>query len=873
VLAIVLFHLGAGVAGVEAYIESVPLPGVSPVPQASVLYYRDGRTILARVGVTDHSDVSLSEVPVLVRQAVLAAEDRDFYSHGGVSPRGVVRALVADVGGDTQGASTITQQYARNAFLTQKVSIDRKAKEFALAVKLERQYSKDEILARYLNIVYFGRGAYGIAAAAHAYFGVSPGQLTLAQGAVLAAVIKNPGSLDPAVGAADATFRWRWIISAMRAAGWIDQTTAAATQYPAVLARSAATDGIAGPNGLIVDQVERELAAHGVTSQMLHTAGLSVVTTIDPDEQAAALKLARDLLRAQPTGLRAALVAVDPASGGVRAYYGGDHGSGYFDDAAAPRPPASTFKPVALAAGLQSGISYLSHWDGSSPRIFPDRNGVPLANHDDLQCPSCTLQDAMVQSLNTPFYALTEQIGPATVRTMATDLGVPPVYGAGPSLVDTKGDPRPGQTRADIAIGRYPVAPADMATVYATFAANGIRSTRYFVESAAVAHTPLFTAKPDRRKVLAPRIAGDVTTVLRAVVDRNGFTPGRVAAGKTGSQQWANTRDSQDAWMVGYTPQLATAVWIGRAVPGPIRDSANNPINGETLPAQLWRSFLQAALRGQPERPFPAPAHVGRTDAGDAGRLRNPDQVKNGRAPQGIQPVVHTAHQGRYLALTFDDGPSEYTPQVLDVLARYHIKATFCVVADNVAQYPAVIGRMVEEGHALCNHSTHHDDLGRATQLQIADDVAATDAAIAAASARATVTYFRAPYGDWGKSARVGADLGHTPLGWLVDPQDWARPGTDQIVASVQSQLTDRAVVLLHDGGGDRQQTVEALNDLIPRLLAQGWTFDRPEITVRPHRPDPTPSPSAAADPRTSATPTPSSGKPAPKLGGPSANP
>jgi peptidoglycan/xylan/chitin deacetylase (PgdA/CDA1 family) len=347
-----------------------------------------------------------------------------------------------------------------------------------------------------------------------------------------------------------------------------------------------------------------------------------------------------------------------------------------------------------------------------------------------------------------------------------------------------------------------------------------------------------------------------VTTVLRAVVDRNGLTPGQTAAGKTGSQQWANTKDSQDAWMVGYTPQLATAVWIGRAVPGPIRDSANHPINGETLPAQLWKSFLQSVLRGAPGSPFPAPAHVGRTDVGDAGRLRNPDHVSNARVAQGVQPVVHTAHQGRSLALTFDDGPSEYTPQVLDILAKYHIKATFCVVGDNVAEHPATMRRIVGEGHTLCNHSTHHDDLGGANQQQIAADIATTDTAITAACPGATITYFRAPYGDWGKSAKIAADLGHTPLGWLVDPEDWARPGTNQIITAVLGQLRNRAVVLLHFGGGDRQQTVDALNVLIPRLLAQGWTFDRPEITVHTRVPDPAPSPpTAAAGSRTSPSP------------------
>jgi membrane peptidoglycan carboxypeptidase len=476
-IVIALFNCGAGAAAVEASIESVPLPSEPSEPQASTLYYRDGRTILARVGTTDHSDVPLSAVPTAVRWAVLAAEDRDFYGHGGVSVRGVLRAVVADAGGGRQGASTITQQYARNAFLTQDVSFERKAKEFALAVQLERQHTKDEILERYLNTIYYGRGAYGIAAAAHAYFGITPDRLTAGQGAVLAAVIKDPYNFDPANDAGAARKRWDWIVKAARELGRLDEVP----QYPAV-ASPAAKDP--GPNGLIIDRVERELAAHGVTAQELHTRGLSIVTTLDAAAQGAAVTQVAARLRGQPKGLRAALVAVDPRTGGVRAYYGGDQGRGYFDDASAPHPAAATFKPIVLAAALRNGIGYLSRWDGSSPRTFAGRLGVPLKNPGGLQCPSCTLEKSMVQSLNTPFYAVTEEIGADAVRAMAHDLGIAKKYAGMPTLVDAKGDPMPGKTRSDISIGRYPVTPGDLATVYATFAAGGVRRDRYFVETA-----------------------------------------------------------------------------------------------------------------------------------------------------------------------------------------------------------------------------------------------------------------------------------------------------------------------------------------------------------------------------------------------------
>ncbi|WIM98731.1 transglycosylase domain-containing protein [Actinoplanes oblitus] len=830
VAAVLMFWSAAGAGAAEAYIESVPVPGAAPQPQASVLYYRDGKTILARVGATDHNDVPLSAISPALRQAVLLAEDRDFYDHAGVSLRGVARAMVADVSGKRQGASTITQQYARNAFLSQRVTVDRKMQELALAVNLERQYGKDEILARYLNTIYYGRGAYGIAAAANAYFGVTPDRLDFAQSAVLAAVIKDPWTYDPDHDATAARRRWNWIFATARDAGLIDPAT---VTYPDIRPAGSA---IGGPLGLVVDQVERELAGHGISSRQLHTQGLRVVTTLEQAAERAAVDSVRAHLHGQPAGLRAALVALDPATGGVRAYYGGEHGSGYFDNASAPHPAASTFKAIVLAAALGRGIAYQSRWDGSSPRLFPDR-GVPLRNHDNLQCAECTLQHAMVDSLNTPFYAVTAQIGPNRVRDMAVRLGIPEKYDGRKSMVDVKGDPAPGKTRGDIALGRYPVVPGDLATVYATLAGNGVRHQRHFVESVTGADGSGYTTPDTPATVLDPKIAADVTTVLTSVVKEHGITPGRPAAGKTGTQQYRDTLDNQDAWMAGYTPELASVVWIGKAKPGPLRDARNKRIEGDTMPSYLWRDFTRSALRGTPVSALPRPAHVGRTDAGDFGKTghdeKNPDSVTTlHAAAAGYQPVVRTEHAGKRLALTFDDGPAEDTPAVLDLLAQYHVKATFCVVGENATWYPQLVRRIVADGHRLCNHSMHHDDLGILSEAKSRADIAEADAAIAEAVPGATVTYYRAPYGDFGPSAKAGGKAGHTPLGWVVDPDDWLLPGADVIAARIKQQLTPRAVVLVHDGGGDRKQTVAALRKLIPQLLADGWTFDQPETTV-----------------------------------------
>jgi membrane peptidoglycan carboxypeptidase len=852
ILAVALLFAGASAGTAEAYVDSVPFPAAHTEPQASVLYYRDGTTVLARVGTTDHSDVPLASVPEPVREAVLAAEDRDFYDHGGVSVRGVLRAAVSDLSGGREGASTITQQYVRNAYLTQDFSVERKAREAALSIKLERRLGKDQILERYLNSIYFGRGAYGIAAAAHAYFGVTVDRLTAAQGAVLAGAVKDPYLYDPANDAVAARQRWDWIVAAERGLGRLRGTVA----YPAV---AEPRSSVAGPMGVVVDQVERELGRHGVTAQQLHTQGLSVVTTIDRAAQKAATDRIGAALAGQPQGLQAALVAVDPLNGGVRAYYGGDRGRGYFDYAAALHPAASTFKPIVLAAAMRAGIGYDSRWDGSSPRIFPGRLGVPLRNHDNMSCASCTLEQSMVDSLNTPFYAVTEQLGADAVRTMAVQLGISRTYGGQQSMVDVKGDPQPGRTRADIAIGRYPVTPGDLASVYATFASGGTRYDRYIVQSARAGDgRQLWQATATGARVLPQTVADDVSTVLGAVVRGEQVGPDRPAAGKTGTQQYGNSdADVQDAWMAGYTPDLAAAVWIGRAVPGPIRDAAGKPIEGKTLPATLWRGFLTAALHAKPKVPLPKPAHVGRTDVGDAGKThdngKSPDQTGTVRpADPGYAPVVHTAHEGKRLALTFDDGPSADTPAVLDLLAKYHIKATFCIVGENATWYPATVKRIVAEGHALCNHSMHHDDLGAMSDAKARADIEAADAAIAAAVPGETVTYYRAPYGDFGRTAKIAASMGHTPLGWLVDPDDWTLPGASVIAQRIGDGLTPRAVVLVHDGGGDRKQTVTALTGLIPKLLGEGWQFDLPQVTQKAH---PLPAQSSSAPSLPAASP------------------
>jgi membrane peptidoglycan carboxypeptidase len=615
---------------------TVPTPNQLATSQISTITFSDG-LLMAKAGAQNRTDVKLAQVPEHVRWAVIAAENRTFYSDPGISAKGVLRAAWNNVhGGELQGGSGITQQYVKNAFLTQQKTLSRKTKELAIAIKVDRQYSKDQILEWYLNTIYFGRGAYGIEAAAETYFGKTVDKLSVAEGAVLASSIRSPALYDPQNHPEAAKSRWQFVIDGMVGMGKLAPATAAQTHYPTVRPRgSSGQPQLNGPIGLVVQQVKDELARNGFDEAALNVRGLKVVTTIDHNAQAAAVSAVKTVFADQPRALRNALVAVDPTSGKVLAYYGGPNGNG-FDYAQAWRPPGSSFKPLTLATALQQTVhqtndaatdpvSVYKTYDGSSPRTF---NGVSVRNSSNAQCPRCTVLEAMKRSINTVFYDMAIQVGPDNVAELAHKLGVPVKQTNNGTLTLQKD----GVTDGSIGIGRYEVRPIDQAVSFGVFAAGGQLHQPYFVQKVLdnAGHV-LYEHKDSHKQVLDPKVANDVTYAMKPVAkwSHDELAGARESASKTGTQQFGETDDNSDAWMVGFTPTISAAVWVGQDRPGPIRNSRHRAIYGSGLPGLTWRAFMNAYLSGKPQQALTDSVQI------------NP-QLRTTTAPSSAAPPVTT---------------------------------------------------------------------------------------------------------------------------------------------------------------------------------------------------------------------------------------
>lgn len=605
-------------------LSNVPRPEDLPVPQAALVEYSDG-SVLTQLG-TNRIPVPLSKVPPNVRWAVLAAEDRNFYSEPGVSVKGTLRAALHDVvGGDVQGGSGITQQYAKNAYLNDSRTLSRKLRELAIAVKLSRQYSKNQILEWYLNTVYFGRGTYGIEAASEAYFGVGVEKLNIAQGALLAGLLRSPGYYDPAANPGPARDRWRYVMDGLVTTHHLSAEQEVTIAFPKT--KPDQTHSTSDPNGLIGAAVTNELEQLGINEATINTKGLRIRTTIDHAAQTDAIDAIHQTfanLTPKQRNMKNALVAVNPQNGAILAYYGGPNGKSYagqedyFDYAGQGwRPPGSSFKPYTLAAALSQNLrgnkpayAINSIVDGSQSRVI---DGTTIKNDpsDAQYAGNVTLAFAMKVSLNTAFDGLASDIGPPNVAATAWAAGIPQTHDGKKTL--TSAD---GKTHFGIGIGDYPVRPLDQAAGFATFADGGITHQGYLVQQVtdAQGHV-LYTHKDAGTRAFDPRVANDVTVTLRPVAAFSGVPlDGRASASKTGTEGIQSGPDegrNSDAWMVGYTPQVSTAVWVGSGnSTQAIYNAGGGNEYGRDLPGKAWQAFMDSYLASKPVLSMPSSQQI-----------------------------------------------------------------------------------------------------------------------------------------------------------------------------------------------------------------------------------------------------------------------
>ena len=616
------------IAGAGFALAQVDLPEEDPLLQSTFVCAADiteqcseDNAMAKLSGEEDRVSVPLEEMPQVFIDAVLAAEDRQFFSHSGIDPVGIARALYRDLRneGVRQGGSTITQQYAKNAYLSSERTVLRKLKEAVLAIELERELSKEEILERYLNIVYFGRGAYGAEAAARSYYGKSIRDIGLPEAAYLAGLIRAPETADVSNDPERATFRRDSVLAGMVRTGAItgDERDAAAAVPIGDMARPRSQrDSMTVLRGAevgshyYVEHVRRQLYDR-YGAERVNGGALRVYTTLDLDLQAAAHQAVWGTLD-RPEDPAGALVSIDDA-GRVLAMVGGrDFEASEVNLAlgrsagGTGRQPGSSFKPFVLATALEQGISLRSRFDNEYQKVYPKANAGEdweVSNYERGNEGVMDLAEATRISSNTVYADLMLEVGPGNVADVARRLGIRSELPVVNSL----------------ALGAGEVSVMDMASAYSTFAREGeaiqpviITKVEQVVDGEV---RVLETASTKSEQAVSEATAAQVSHALRQVVlggTGSGANPGFPVAGKTGT-----TQDYRDAWFVGYTPQLTTAVWMGfpdpdeQGQPRRMEGVRGRDVTGGSFPAQIWRTFMRAAVDGEDHGSFPTPDFTG----------------------------------------------------------------------------------------------------------------------------------------------------------------------------------------------------------------------------------------------------------------------
>jgi len=603
---------------------------LNALPQRSLVYDRNGNVAATLFADQNRSPVPLSQVPQLLRDSILAVEDENFYSHQGVNLRATLRALLTNVqsGEVQQGGSTITMQLVKNTLLTPERNFSRKTREAVLAWRLEQQMSKDEILERYLNTVYFGNGAYGVQAASELYFGKNVQDVTWPEAALLAALIRDPRDYDPFVNPALAVERRHIALQRLVETGKLSQQEADLYNFTPL--PSAPSNLAAPPQDYFLEAVKQQLlddpsfnlgTDYTERYNAVFEGGLRIYTTYDPVLQLKAVGARNDTLPGGvgdglfvinngrpdiPTTCPAlndgthclgtvAMVSVEPGTGAVRDVVGGPGFDKWKLDLAtnksAIRQPGSSMKAFVLAAALENGIDINDTINGGSCSI-PNPGGTPNPYTQPGEGGVATLVRQTAGSVNCAFLRLGQIVGIDKVIAQARKMGIT----------------APLRNVVSFPLGVNPVSPLEMAGAYAAIANDGVFNQPYFVDKITDANGKvIYQHTPSPTRVMSVQSAREETVALQAVVTGGTATraqlPGRPAAGKTGT-----TDQHGDAWFIGFTPQLTTAVWMGSPESiVPMNNVGGINVFGGTFPALLWHNFMVMAMDGLPVIPFPPP--------------------------------------------------------------------------------------------------------------------------------------------------------------------------------------------------------------------------------------------------------------------------
>ncbi|SHK43307.1 penicillin-binding protein 1A [Selenomonas ruminantium] len=561
-------------------------------PASSQIYDINGNEIANVHAAENRRPVKIAQVPKQLQDAFVAVEDNRFYEHSGVDPRGIARALYTNIRGHgvAEGGSTITQQLAKNAYLTQERTITRKVQEVFLALQLERQYTKREILEMYLNQIYFGQGAYGVQAAAQTYFGKDVEDLDLNECAMLAGIPKSPNYFSPLNNLQAAQERKAVVLDQMEKYGYINHSTAEKTKKEEMKLVKPVKKSETGEASYFIDYVTQKLIdKYGADA--VYKEGLKIYTTIDMDMQKAAEATVSKLptYKTDGNGLgqpQMALVAIDPHNGYVKAMVGG-RGNDQFNRATmAVRQPGSAFKPFVFVAALENKFTPNTVINDSPIDI----NGWRPRNDSGNFSGRVTMREVARYSMNVPTVKIAQKLGIDKPIYYAQEMGISTFVLEGPQNDRQLATALGGMTKG--------VTPLEITSAYGTFANKGVHVEPVVIVKVLDRNGKVLEQnEPKQRSVVSESSAAELTDMLEDVVKKGTGTRaniGRPAAGKTGT-----TSNYNDAWFVGYTPDLVAGVWIGNDDNTPTQG-----IMGGHLPAEIWKAFMQKAVAQIPAKNF-----------------------------------------------------------------------------------------------------------------------------------------------------------------------------------------------------------------------------------------------------------------------------